>query len=67
MLSKVCQLLRDIGALINQVTLSNENYVGKIQLLCRQYSSLYALEFPQHFQLTVWTMGYVIPYHTKKL
>ena len=38
----------DIGALINQETLSNDNYIGNMQLLCRQYSNLYALYFPQH-------------------
>lgn len=31
-LSNFCQLLKDTGALINQVTLSNDNYVGDIKL-----------------------------------
>ena len=62
----MCNFLRDIE-LINQVTLPIENYVGNIQLLCTWYFNLYALYFRRRCQLTVLTMGYVIPHHTKKL
>ena len=43
----------DIGVLINQVTLSNENYVDNIQEQFRGYFGLYVLYLSQHCQLIV--------------
>ena len=65
-LSKICEKLRDIGSIINRVKTSTDN-VDKIQSLCQLYFNLYVLFFPQQTNITVWTLGYVIPYHAKNM
>ena len=66
-LAKICQTLRDIGSLINQINVFNDDYPESVERLCRNYFNLFSLFFKQHCQLTVWTMGYVVPYHAKKI
>ena len=65
-LSKTFETLRNIGTLINKVEVNNA-YVEDVSKKCTLYFNLIALYFPTHSNSTVWTMGYVVPYHAKKL
>eukprot|EP00111_Clytia_hemisphaerica_P012120 TCONS_00035604-protein len=66
-LPKIQQLLRDIGSQINRVNITNFDYPNVVERLCTQYFNIYALFLPAHCNITVWTMGYIIPYHTNLL
>ena len=65
-LSKVLETLRNIGVLINKVDADN-TYPNEVTITCTLYFNLIALFFPDYSNSTVWTMGYVIPYHACKL
>ena len=65
-LSLICQKLRDIGGLMNKVIVK-ENYPMDLEGLCKAYFNLFSLFFPKQCQSTVWTLGYAVPYHAKKL
>jgi len=65
-IAKICEVLRDIGSLINRVT-TIPDYTKKIEDLCRLYLNLFALFFPQSCNVTVWTLGHVVPYYTKQI
>ena len=65
-LSKICEVLRDIGSFINRVT-TIPGYTEKIKELCMLYFNLFALFFPKHSNVTVWTLGYVVPYYAKQV
>ena len=65
-LSKICEKLRDIGSVINQVK-TTADYPEKVTNLCKIYFNLYVLFFPQHCNVTVWTLGYVVPYHVRSV
>ena len=66
-LAKMCENLRDIGSQINRVVVENESYPEQVKILCRNYFNLFSLFFPESCQSTVWTMGYVLPYHVEQL
>ena len=65
-LSKLCQTLRDIGALINRINVS-EYYVEEVKRNCEIYFNLFSLFFPESCQSTVWTLSYALPFHSKYL
>ena len=44
-----------------------ENYPMDLEGLCKAYFNLFSLFFPKQCQSTVWTLGYAVPYHAKKL
>ncbi|XP_066914986.1 uncharacterized protein [Clytia hemisphaerica] len=66
-LAKICETLRDIGSLINRIDVGFNNYPEVIRDLCTIFFNMFSLFFEQHCQLTVWTMGYVIPYHVQNV
>ena len=61
-LTKICQTLRDIGALINQTNV-HPTYTHDLQSLCQLYFNLFSLFYPEQCQSTVWTLAYALPYH----
>ncbi|PFX26930.1 hypothetical protein AWC38_SpisGene8401 [Stylophora pistillata] len=65
-LGKAAQYLRDSGMLFSKV---EANAVGMNQLKhsCTMYFNLISLFFPDAVNLTVWTIGYAIPYHAELL
>lgn len=65
-LGKAAQYLRDSGMLFSKV---EANSVGMNQLKhsCTMYFNLISLFFPDAVNLTVWTIGYAIPYHAELL
>ena len=65
-LAKMCQYLRDIGMEINKVYVET-SYVEQVNELCQTYFNMFALFFPESCQITVWTLGYVVPYHARIL
>ena len=65
-LSKVFETLRNLGTLINNVKV-NSKYPYEVASMCTFYLNLIALFLPSHSNSIVWTIGYVIPYHAKKL
>ena len=65
-LAKICEYLRDIGSMINRVDIP-ASYPEDVNRICTLYFNIFALFFSQSCNVTVWTMGYVIPFHVKKL
>ena len=65
-LSLICTKLRDIGGLMNRVKV-NQSYVDDLSKICKIYFNLFALYFPTKCQSTVWTLGYVVPFHAGEL
>lgn len=65
-LGKICQYLSDIGVEINRVHVT-DGYTDVVKSLCQTYFNLFSLFFTQSCQSTVWTMGYVVPYHANLL
>ena len=47
-LSKIQQLLRDIGSQINRVNITNIDYPNDVERLCTQYFNIYTLFLPAH-------------------
>ena len=65
-LGKIAQFLRNAGALFNKIEVS-PSYLGELTEFCTLYFNLYALFFSSDVNVTVWTVGYAIPYHATKL
>lgn len=65
-LGKVAQCLRDAGTLFNKVD-TNTAEINELRQTCTLYFNLLALFFPDNVNLTVWTVGYAIPYHAELL
>ena len=65
-LGKIAQFLRNAGALFNKIEVS-PSYLGELTEFCTLYFNLYALFFSSNVNVTVWTVGYAIPYHATKL
>ena len=65
-LGKVAQYLRDAGTLFNKVD-TNSAEINQLHETCATYFNLLALFFPDNVNLTVWTVGYAIPYHAELL
>ena len=64
--SKNFESLRHAGVLANRLRVDN-TYPKAISEICTQYFNLYAMFFSEDCNSTVWTLGYVVPYHAKKL
>ena len=65
-LTKIAEYLRNAGGLFNKI-FTNDTEIVQLQEYCELYFCLYALFFPSHVNVSVWTMGYAIPYHAQKL
>ena len=65
-LAKICEALRNVGALMNSVSCDN-TYVERLSESCALYFNLFSLFFKDYCNSTVWTIGYVVPYHAKLL
>ncbi|CAH3162294.1 unnamed protein product, partial [Pocillopora meandrina] len=65
-LGKIAQFLRNAGALFNKIEVS-PSYLGELTEFCTLYFNLHALFFSLDVNVTVWTVGYAIPYHATKL
>ena len=65
-LGKIAQYLRNTGTLFNKVV-TNKQEVDQLQDYLTQYFNLLVLFFPASINVTVWTMGYAIPYHASAL
>jgi hypothetical protein len=66
-LAKICESLRDAGVLINKFHVTAENYPEEVAKYCSTYFNLFSLFFPESCQSTVWTLGYVVPYHALEI
>ena len=64
--SKFFESLRHAGVLANRVLVDN-TYPKAISKICTLYFNLYAIFLPDDCNSTVWTLGYVVSYHAKKL
>ena len=65
-MSKICESLRNVGTLMNRVVISHSSVV-ELHNWCTLYFNLFALFFTVNCQSTVWTLGYVVPYHSNLL
>ena len=65
-LSKIAEYLRNAGGLFNKIH-TNTSEIFQLQEYCQLYFNLMALFFNSDINVTVWTMGYAIPYHSKLL
>lgn len=66
-LAQIVISLRDVGSLINKVYINNETYPDDVSFFCKKYFNLFSLFFPLRCNITVWTMGYVVPFHAKEI
>ena len=64
--SKFFESLRHAGVLANRVLVDN-TYPKAISKIGTLYFNLYAIFSPDDCNSTVWTLGYVVSYHAKKL
>ena len=65
-LGKACLYLRDAGTLFSKVATNNAEVV-QLQKVCSMYFNILALFFPEVVNVTVWSVGYAIPYHAALL
>lgn len=65
-LSKSIQFLRNAGGLFNKIHISIAE-LSELEEFCELYFNLLVLFFPEFVNITVWTVGYAIPYHARKL
>ena len=65
-LSKAVQYLRNAGGLFNKIHSSIAD-LDELEEFCQLYFNLLVLFFPSCINVTVWTVGYAIPYHARKL
>ena len=63
---KLVEILRNIGSLISRVTV-NQNYPSDVHKLCTLYHNLISLFFAERCNVTVWNIGYALPYHVQLL
>lgn len=65
-LGRIVLYLRHACTLFNKVSVSAADLVDLMNS-CELYFNLYSLFFPSQVNVTVWTIGYAIPYHAHKL
>ena len=65
-LCKISQLLRDAATLFNKVHVTSAE-VSQLKEICQIYFNIYALFLPESLNITVWTLGYALPYHADLL
>ena len=61
-LGKITECLPDIGAMISRVNVGDD-YPREVQNICTLFFNLVSLFFSDSCQISVWTIGYIIPYH----
>ena len=64
-LHKAAEKLRDSVSLFSRVRITEEQIV-ELENSCKEYFNVNAL-FLQKVNPTVWTIGYVVPLHTKEM
>ena len=65
-LGKAMQFLRNAGTLFNKVE-TTEVEIVQLKKNLSDYFNTLALFFPESVNVTVWTLGYALPYHAAKL
>ena len=65
-LGKAAQYLRDACTLFNKVD-TNIAEVSNLSDVCKMYFNILVLFFEPNINVTVWTVGYAIPYHASLL
>ena len=65
-LCKISRLLRDAATLFNKVHVTSAE-VSQLKEICQIYFNIYALFLPESLNITVWTLGYALPYHVELL
>ena len=65
-LGQICKALRDAGSLFNKVQVQQLD-INSLKETCSLYFNLMSLFFPENVNLTVWTIGYAIPYYAGQL
>ena len=65
-LGKAGEYLRNAGEIFNQTSV-NSVLLHELKEACEIYFNLLSLFFPDSVNVTVWTIGYAIPYHAKLL
>ena len=66
-ISKAIEYLRNASGLFNRINLSSVGEVDQLTEFCQLYFNILALFFPSSVNVTVWTVGYAIPFHARKL
>ena len=66
-LSKAVEYLRNASGLFNKINLSSIGEVDQLTEFCQLYFNILVLFSPTSINVTVWTVGYAIPYHARKL
>ena len=66
-LSKAVEYLRNASRLFNKINLSSIGEVDQLTEFCQLYFNILVLFPPTSINVTVWTVGYAIPYHARKL
>ena len=65
-LGQICKALRDAGSLFNKEQVQQSD-INSLKETCSLYFNLMSLFFPENVDLTVWTIGYAIPYYYHKV
>lgn len=65
-LSRIVVYLRNACALFNKVSATRAELL-ELEENCNLYFNLLCLFFPDHVNVTCWTVGYALPYHALKL
>ena len=65
-LSQLCQALRKIGRLINVID-GSDVWLSELKFQCKLYFNLFSLYYNVYCNSTVWTIGYVVPFHAERL
>ena len=65
-LGKIAQFLRNAGAIFNKIEICAVD-LGQLKEFCTLYFNLYVLFFEMDVNVTVWSAGYAIPYHSASL
>ena len=60
------QFVRNAGILFNKVETTAVE-IGQLQRNLTDYFNILALFFPNSVKITVWTIGYALPYYAAKL
>ena len=66
-LSKIVEYLRNAGGLFNKIFVNTPSEIDQLNEFCQLYFNLLAIFFPESINVTVWTVGYALPYHARKL
>jgi len=65
-LSQIVLSLQNACLLFNKISATRAELL-ELEEICKQYFNLLCLFFPNHVNVTCWTVGYAIPYHALKL